>query len=125
MKKQFTNPIDKLSQITIILNLLLLVGCQSISIFAPDLLNPASMSPKVGINPNQKYQEVTKFSTMTFGSSQRSNVVQEQMMEAVKGSESKAIKGIEIYIEDMKFFVLFAAGGQTGVLVKGLVIEIE
>ena len=69
MKKACTDQIPKLPHVPIILSLLLLAGCgsmETISIWTPELENPASMSSKVGVNPYQKYQEVAKFSAMTF-----------------------------------------------------------
>lgn len=110
---------------------------KSITIKTPDMIIPASMSPTVGANPNQTYQEVRKFSAIThirepgdsmlgrlmggsrphmFGSPLKSNFVQEQMIEAVKGSERKAIKGIEVSIEFVSWFYI-------GVLLKCSVIE--
>ena len=146
MNKQITDPIFSISHITIILGLLLMMGCvsevemmrrekerdQAKIISAPDLVNPISMSPKVGVNPNQKYQEVMKFSASNFDVSPgRSlenrvpNFLQGKMSEAVKDSERKAIKDIEIIIEDAYGFITVADGGRYTVQVKGLVIETQ
>ena len=116
MKKPSTDQIPKLPQITIILSLLLMVACQTRFITAPDLLHPASMSPKVGVNPNQKYQEVMKFSFPFYRGKKPTIALQEKLIEAVKGSERKAIKGIEVNIEFVSWFYI-------GVLLKGSVIE--
>jgi hypothetical protein len=141
MKKQFANTIFTLPHIIIILSVLLMMGCgsmESISIKTLDMIIPASMSPTVGVNPNQKYQEVRKFSAIThirepgdslvgriFGGSRPfmmgppvvvTNPLSKQMVEAMRGSEGKAIKDIEVNME-------FASWFYIGVLLKGSVIE--
>ena len=127
MKKQLTDQIPKLSHIPIILSVLLIVGCATRTITAPDLLHPVSMSPKVGVNPNQKYQEVAKFSGWGFGEikGKGTNDMQEQMREVVKGPKKKAIKEMEIYIEDFGFMLVVTGGGGFRVGAEGSVIEIQ
>jgi len=140
MKQQFVDSIPKLLNIPIILCVLLMVGCASeeeiirakkdyvpfIDISAPDLANPLSMSPRVGVNPNQKYQEVSKFSATFFDREKRvPNFIQGKMSEAVKGSERKAIKDIEIEIGSGAFLFLFTGGGNYYQLIKGSVIETQ
>ena len=129
MNKQSTNPIFKLPHMTIILVLLLMVGCggRSLkmgSITAPDLLHPVSMSPKVGVNPNQTYQEVAKLSGWFWGEKNRTNDIQEQMSEVLKGPQRKAIKDMEIHIQYV--VGVFLAGGEAlKVKAEGSVIEIQ
>ncbi len=131
MKKQIPNKIHGLSRATIILILLLLVGCESISISTPDLLKPASMSPTVGVSPNQNYQEVMKFSATAsprMPSSQKSNLVQDQMIEVVKGSKRHAIQGIEINVEGYivgSFFPIPWGYNETRVSLKGFVVKVN
>jgi hypothetical protein len=127
MKKQVTDQIPKLSHIPIILSVLLIVGCATRTITAPDLLHPVSMSPNVGVNPNQKYQEVAKFSGWGFGEIKEkgTNDIQEQMSEVLKGSKRKAIKDMEIHVEDSAFILLLTRGGAFRVGAEGSVIEIQ
>ena len=103
---------------------------QSRTISAPDLVNPLSMSPRVGVNPNQKYQEVMKFSASYFESSpgrkkRIPNFLQGKMSEAVKDSERKAIKDIEIYIESGAVMLLYFGGGSYVLRINGSVIETQ
>ena len=102
-----------------------MVGCATRTITAPDLLHPASMSPKVGVNPNQKYQEVMKFSFPLHGDEIPRIALQEKLIEAVKGSERKAIKDIEIYIENVEGIFFLVGAGYFSVLVNGTVIETQ
>jgi hypothetical protein len=127
MKKQVTDQIPQLSHIPIILSVLLIVGCATRTITAPDLLHPVSMSPKVGVNPNQKYQEVAKFSGWFVGEIKRkgTNDMQEQMREVVKGPKRKAIKDMEIHLEDFAFMLVVTGGGGFRVGAEGSVIEIQ
>jgi hypothetical protein len=125
MKKQVTDQIPQLSHIPIILSVLLIVGCATRTITAPDLLHPVSMSPKVGVNPHQKYQEVAKFSGWFLGEIKGTNDMQEQMREVVKGPKKKAIKDMEIYIENGAFMLVVTGGGMFRVGAKGSVIEIQ
>jgi len=47
------------------------------------------------------------------------------MSEAVKDSERKAIKDIEIYIESGLFMLLYTGGGSHHLRIKGSVIEAQ
>jgi len=129
MNKQFTNPIFKLSHIPIILCVLLMVGCRSgsitRSITAPDLLHPVSMSSKVGVNPNQEYQEAEKFSGWFNGAINGKNDIQEQMREVVKGPKRKAIKDMEIRIEYTGMIFMLMGGEALRVKAEGSVIETQ
>jgi hypothetical protein len=126
MNKQFTNQLIKFPHITIILSVLL-VGCGSAtrSITAPDLLHPVSMSSKVGVNSDQRYQEVAKFSRWLRPKKNGTYDIQEQMSEVVKGPKRKAIKDMEIHLEDFGFILLLIGGGGFGVEAEGSVIEIQ
>jgi hypothetical protein len=128
MKQQITDQLFKLPHITIILSVLLLVGCATRTITAPDLLHPVSMSPKVGVNPNQKYQEVAKFSRWILREKNRRTDIQEQMSEVLKGPKRKAIKDMEIFIDKGEFIFLIVGGPGRGffrVKAEGSVIEIQ
>ena len=130
MNKQSTNQLIKLSHITIILSLLLIVGCGSgsrrMSITAPDLLHPVSMSSKVGVNPNQTYQEVEKFSGWFYGEKNRTNDIQEQMSEVLmKGPKRKAIKDMEIRIEYTGIIFMLVGREALRVKAEGSVIETQ
>ena len=125
MENPFTIQTPKLAHIPIIVSVLLLAGCSSsISIPAPGLIKPASMSPQVSVNPNQKYQKARKFSATSYRQDRWPYLVQKRMSEAVKGSGWKAIKDIEIYIEYREILIFpFPGERYLGVRVNGSVIE--
>jgi len=132
MKKQTNAQVNKLHQLTIIFCLLLIVGCKNntpplYGISTPGLINPVSMSPRVGVNPHQKFEKVKDFLVIAqknqWDENQRPTQVQSQMSQAVMGSERKAIK--DLYI------TIILGGGVLGhlgdkmrsVAVQGAVIE--
>ena len=102
---------------------------ESVFIRTSDLGKPASMSPRVGVNPSQKYEEVRKLSGV-FSSSlifwKGTNPFQEKLREAVKDSERRAIRDIEIEVEfgETVIFPLLWKRNHF-VYVNGSVIEAE
>lgn len=125
MKQPFINPIFKLSHITIVLCVLLMVGCsKSLVVTALEVSNPVSMSPRVGVNPNQDYQSVRKFrEILSRGDSPY--FLQSKIRKAFKGSEKMAIKEIEIDIHIGYALLIFTAGTSASVRVKGVVVEAQ